>query len=137
MQADAESKLTACEKQLLGCKERVSGLSAELEAERSRTTKVRSRRARAVRLGTFPTQAVGPARICHVAVQLTPCCPAPLPPWVQAKADAEALCEERCQLALQQQALKYERRIGELEAVACGARSAARAGWSAACSGLA
>lgn len=38
----------------------------------------------------------------------------------QAKADAEALCEERCQLALQQQALKYERRIGELEAAACG-----------------
>lgn len=54
-------------------------------------------------------------------------------PWEQAKSDAEALCEERCQLALQQQALKYERRIGELEAAACG-EPGARAGWSAACS---
>ncbi|PRW58913.1 hypothetical protein C2E21_2665 [Chlorella sorokiniana] len=43
----------------------------------------------------------------------------------KAKADGEALCEERCQLALQQQALKYERRIGELEAAACGGSGAA------------
>lgn len=46
-----------------------------------------------------------------------PPAPAPSP---QAKTDAEALCEERCQLALQQQALKYERRISELEVAGCG-----------------
>lgn len=39
-QADAESKLATCEKQLLGCKERITGLSAELEAERARAAKV-------------------------------------------------------------------------------------------------
>ena len=40
-QGEAEGKMCACEKQLLACKERVSALTAEVEAERQRAAKVR------------------------------------------------------------------------------------------------
>ena len=47
-----------------------------------------------------------------LSTSLCPLCP--FPP-LQARADAEALHQEQTKLELQQQALKYERRIQELE----------------------
>lgn len=74
---------------------------------------------------------LGMHKYARIAERLSPsgnCCTTNptsflLAPTRQAKADVEALCEERCQLAQQQQALKYERRIGELEAAGCGERA--------------
>lgn len=51
---------------------------------------------------------------------LTSCRRWPPPARCQARADAEAACEERLRLELAQQALKYERRVQELEVAGCG-----------------
>ncbi len=157
-QADAECKLSACEKQLLGCKERISGLTAELEAERSRAAKVSwphpwmgQREEGVVDAGgpcLMPGQQLVQMGRSKCWMQNTRQGKEPCTQYTaeckhrritcclvlaQAKADGEALGEERCQLALQQQALKYERRISEAEAAGCGERTGI---WHLLCSSI-
>lgn len=112
LQGDAEAKLAACEAQLLGCKERTAHLAAEAEAERQRAAKVGEQRGGGG--ACVGQQPVGvPQKHSRLPERSLP------PPGTQARSEAEAACEERAAVQLQQQALAYERRIQELEAAGC------------------
>jgi hypothetical protein len=142
LRADAEGKVGACEAQL-------AGLRRDLEAERQRAGKVSWLEAGGAakpvpphptsphtattnntnprmrkRYGAASVQQFAPTMLCSLVCLVSeehshP--PSKSAAAAQAAAQAEELAGERLKLELQQQALRYERRVQELEAAAlCG-----------------